>query len=291
MKYRQENDVLSSLVQWAESKVDIRAMLLTSSHTNSFTTVDRFSDYDVILVVTSIKPFLDNEDWLENFGKVLVVYRDPIRPEYGLERFTRVTNYEDGTKIDYTIWPVGLIRRIIEEPKLPADLDIGYAVLLDKDNLTEKLKPPTYKAFIPAIPTEKEYQALVEEFFNITIYVAKHICRDDLMPLKYCLDRVAKQDKLLKMLEWRIELDHNWSLKPGAGGKNLKKYVTSETWSELESTYVGVGKEENWEALFKTITIFRNVAIEVADLLGYSYPYSVDQRVVKYLDRIKSSYK
>ncbi len=29
---------------------------------------------------------------------------------------------------------------------------------------------------------------------NITIYVAKHICRDDLLPLKYCLDYVAKQD-------------------------------------------------------------------------------------------------
>ena len=62
------------------------------------------------------------------------------------------------------------------------------------DNLTGKLKLPTYKAFVPVMPTEKEYQALVEEFFNITIYVAKHICRDDLLPLKYCLDYVAKQD-------------------------------------------------------------------------------------------------
>jgi len=289
MKHRQEHDVMSSLMQWAESKVNIRAMLLTSSRTDSPTTVDRFSDYDVILVVTSIKPFLENEDWLEDFGKVLVMYRDPIRIEHGLETFIRVTQYENGTKIDYSIWPVDLVRRIIEEPKLPAGLDIGYSVLIDKDNLTEQLKPPTYTAYIPAIPTEKEYQTLVEEFFNITAYVAKHICRDDLMPLKYCLDYVAKQDKLLGMLEWGVELDHNWSISPGACGKGLKKYLKPEIWSELESTYVGAGKQENWEALFKTITIFRKVAIEVADHLGYSYPYSLDQRVVKYLDKIKGS--
>lgn len=237
----------------------------------------------VILVVTSIKPFLGSDDWLEDFGKVLVVYRDPIRLEYGLETFIRVTNYENGTKIDYTIWPVNLIHRIIKEPELPASLDVGYTVLIDKDNLTKELKSPTYKAFIPPIPTEKDYQALVEEFFNISIYVAKNICRDDLMPLKYCLDHGAKQDKLLKMLELRIEIDHNWSIKTGAAGKGLKKYIPPDIWSELESTYVGVGKEENWEALFKTITIFRKVAIEVADHLNYSYPYSLDQRVVKYL--------
>lgn len=291
MKHRQDHDAVSSLVQWAESKVDIRAMLLTSARTNPSATVDRFSDYDVILVVTSIKPFLESEDWLEDFGKVLVVYRDPIRIEYGLETFIRVTQYENGTKIDYTIWPVDLIRRITREPKLPPCLDVGYNVLIDKDNLTEQLRRPTYTAYIPIIPTEKEYQALIEEFFNIAIYVAKHICRDDLMPLKYCLDYVAKQDKLRKMLEWRVELDHNWSIGLGAYGKSLKKYVKSEIWSELESTYVGAGKEENWEALFRTIAVFRKVATEVADHLGYSYPYSLDQRVVKYLDKIKGSHK
>jgi aminoglycoside 6-adenylyltransferase len=121
-----------------------------------------------------------------------------------------VTHYEDGTKIDYTVYPVDLLTRIAKEPELPADLDVGYSVLVDKDKLTEQLKPPTYKAHIPAIPTEKEYQTLVEEFFSETVYVAKHICRDDLMPLKHCLDCMAKQEHLRRMLEWRIELRCLW---------------------------------------------------------------------------------
>ena len=291
MTQRKEHDVVSSLVQWAESKVDIRAMLLTSTRTNPHVTVDEFSDYDVILAVTDCRQYSESDDWLADFGKVLTVYRDPIRTEFGLEKFCRVTHYEDGTKIDYTVYPVDLLKRIAEEPELPTHLDVGYAVLVDKDKLTEQLKPPTYKAYIPVIPTEKEYQTLVEEFFSETIYVAKHICRDDLMPLKYCLDFMAKQKHLRRMLEWRVELNHNWSLKPGAYGKNLKKYVAPAIWSELESTYVGAGKDENWEALFKTISVFREVAIEIADYLSYSYPFSLDQRVVKYLDKIKGLYR
>lgn len=286
---RQEQDVISSLVQWAESKVDIRAMLLTSTRTKPHVTVDEFSDYDVILVVTDHRQYLESDAWLEDFGRVLTVYRDPVHTEFGMEKFIRVTHYEDGTKIDYTVCPVDLLKRIAEEPALPDYLDVGYAVLVDKDKLTEQLKHPTYKAYIPVIPTEKEYQTLIEVFFSNTLYVAKHICRDDLMPLKYCLD-MAKQNNLRKMLEWRVELDHNWSLVPGAYGKNLKKYVPPSIWSELESTYVGAGKDENWEALLTTINLFREVAIEIADHLSYPYPYSLDQRVVKYLDKIKGLY-
>lgn len=291
MKYRQEHEVVNSLVQWAESRVDIRVMLLTSTRTNPQVTVDEFSDYDVILAVMDYRQYLSNDDWLEDFGKVLTVYRDPVRLDNGLETFCRVTHYEDGTKIDYTVWPVNLLKRVVEEPKLPDYLDVGYTILLDKDNLTEGLKSPTFTAHIPTVPTEKEYRTLIETFFSNTIYVAKHICRDDLIPLKYCLDNVAKHDDLRRMLEWRIEFDHNWSLKPGAYGKGLKKYVKPEIWSELESTYVGAGKEENWEALFRTITIFRRVAIEVAARLGYSYPNHIELRVMEYLKGIKGSHK
>lgn len=280
---RRSQTAIDRLVRWAEGKADLRAMILTSTRADQNAEVDAFSDYDVIVVVTEFREYLENEDWLGDLGEVLVVYRDPVYSEYGYERFIRVCNYRDGTKVDYTVWPVGLLQQIVKEPKLPAYLDVGYAVLLDKDGLTEELKPPTYMAHIPAMPTEREFQTLVEEFFNITIYVAKHICRGDLMPLKYCLDHVAKQEKLHRMLEWRIEVDHNWSLKPGAYGKRLKKHLTPETWAELESTYVGAGLEENWEALFATIALFRRIAVEVANGLGFTYPEGLDQRVVKHL--------
>jgi aminoglycoside 6-adenylyltransferase len=151
MTQRHEHDVVSSLAQWAEAKADIRAMLLTSSRANPQATVDEFSDYDIILAVTDFRRYLESDDWLEDFGRVLTIYKDPIHAEFGLGRFIRVTHYEDGTKIDYTVYPVDLLTRIAKEPELPADLDVGYSVLVDMDKLTEQLKPPTHKAHIPTI--------------------------------------------------------------------------------------------------------------------------------------------
>jgi aminoglycoside 6-adenylyltransferase len=81
------------------------------------------------------------------------------------------------------------------------------------------------------------------------------------------------------MLEWRIELDHGWSVKTGQLGKGLKKYLPPDLWSQLKSSYAGSGIEENWVALFKTIELYRKVAIEVADYLGYKYPHDLDHRV------------
>jgi aminoglycoside 6-adenylyltransferase len=75
-------------------------------------------------------------------------------------------------------------------------------------------------------------------------------------------------------------------VKPGAEGKGLKKGLPSVLWAELESTYVGAGTEENWEALFETIDLFRKVATEVGDHLGYKYPHELHQRVEAYLKRV-----
>lgn len=55
-----------------------------------------------------------------------------------------------------------------------------------------------------------------------------------------------------------------------------------------ETTYVGPGLEDNWDALFRTIAFYRNVAGDVGDRLGYAYPYELDGRVVQYLEGIKA---
>ena len=78
-------------MDWAEKREPVRAMLLTSTRTSPNARVDLFSDYDVILVVTDIHPFFADRGWLEDFGRVLVVYRDPIRLVYGVGKFAYIT--------------------------------------------------------------------------------------------------------------------------------------------------------------------------------------------------------
>jgi aminoglycoside 6-adenylyltransferase len=279
------DDVINHLITWAEQQDSIRAMLLTSTRAVPNAPLDEYSDYDVVLIVKDIHPFFENRSWLDEFGQVLVPYWDPIHldEDYGIEKFANVIQYTDGLKIDFTLWPVELMRRIVQAPVLQAELDAGYRVLIDKDDLTDDLRPPTYKAYIPTRPTNEKYQKAIEDFFSDAPYVAKCLLRGELFPTKWCLDFDMKHIFLRPMLEWRIEIDHGWSIPVGALGKGLKRRLPPEIWSQLEGTYAGADIADNWEALFKTMTLFRQVAMEVGEALGYAYPQELDERVVQFV--------
>lgn len=280
--------MISQLVEWAENQAPVRAMLLTSTRAIPNAPVDAFSDYDVILVTADIHPFYVDRSWLEDFGRVLVGYWDPIyrEPDYHCDVFGNVIQYEDGLKIDFTLWPIELLGRIAAASELPAELDAGYKVLLDKDGLTEGLPSPTYTAYIPKPPGNERFQTLVNDFFSDAPYVAKCLWRDELLPAKWCLDFDMKHVHLRPMLEWRVQLHHGWSVKIGALGKGLKRHLPAYIWRQLENSYTGAGIEENWEALFNTMALFRQVAAEVAEGLGYKYPHELDRRVTEECRRV-----
>jgi len=189
--------------------------------------------------------------------------------------------------IDFRIWPEALLQRIVEAPALPPDMDAGYTVLLDKDHLTQELRPATYQAYIPSRPSEDAYQTHIRDFFSDVPYVAKYLWRDELLPAKWCLDYDMKHEYLRPMLEWRMECDHDWSVPVRNLGKGLMKLLPPDISEQLASSYAGGGITENWEALFRTIALFRRVASEVGQALGYTYPYELDQGVVAYIRAMK----
>jgi aminoglycoside 6-adenylyltransferase len=182
---------------------------------------------------------------------------------------------------------VELLERIATSASLPDQLDVGYRVLLDQDQRTAEWKQPSYQAHIPARPTEAEYQALVEEFWWGTTYVAKSLWRDDLVFAKWVLDQDLKLETMRRMLEWRIEIDHHWSVKPGMYGRGLKQLLPPHIWSEFATTYVSLDVEETWAALNRVIALFRQVAPDVGNALGYPYPQQVDDQVSAYLEAIR----
>jgi aminoglycoside 6-adenylyltransferase len=282
-------DTIATISAWARARSPIRAALLTSTRAIPNAPVDRLSDYDVILVVQDIQPFVTDRTWLNDFGEVLVAYWDPIHadPVFGIEKCSNVTQYADGLKIDFGLWPVVLFEQIVTAPALPTELDAGYQVLLDKDHLTTHLHPPTFTGYAPKPPTDTIYQTLINDFLSDASYVAKCLWRDDLLPAKWCLDTDMKHLYLRQMLEWRMAMDHNWSVSVGSLGKGLKKRVPSDIWTALEQTYVGAGIADNWEALAHTMALFRRVAVEVGTHLGYTYPDALHQRVRAYVEQIK----
>ena len=142
-------------------------------------------------------------------------------------------------------------------------------------------------ALIPPKPIEQAYLALIEEFWWESTYVAKNLWRDDLVFARYNLDVVMRSELLLPLLEWRIELDHGWTWKPGIVGLGLKRALPTDLWSAFERTYVGPGIEENWEALFAMTALFRRAAIAVGQALGYTYPQELDDDVTAYLEEAR----
>lgn len=282
-------EVVRRLVRWAELKDSVRAMLLTSTRAKPDAPVDALSDYDVVLVVEDIRPFFDDRSWLADFGDVLVAYWDPIYPDpdHGIEQTGNVVQYANAPRIDFRLWPPALARRIARNPGLPAELDDGYSVLLDKDGLLDGMSPPGHAAFVPERPDEGAYLMLVNDFFSIAPDVAKHLWRDELFPAKWCLEYDMKHVHLRPMLEWRMEIDRDWSEPLGNLGKGLKRRLPPGIWRELEGTYAGAGIAANWEALFRTMALFRRVAMEVAEDLNYTYPPDLDERVTAYVRNIK----
>jgi len=280
---------IEQLICWGEQRATVRVMLLTSTRAIPHAPHDQLSDYDVILVVTELRSWVVDRAWLNDFGEPLIVYWDPIHPNptFGIEECSNVTQYTDNLKIDFTLWPVNLFRQIVAAPALLAELDAGYRVLLDKDHLTTQLAPPTYQAYIPTPPSLEAYQTLINDFLSDAPYVAKCLWRDELWPAKWCLDYDMKHVYLRQLLEWRIEIEQDWALPVGALGKGLKKRLSLDVWARVEQTYAGAALADNWEALAHILPLFREVAVEVGQRLGYPYPNELHQRVWAYVEQIR----
>lgn len=273
---------------WARSQQLVRALLITSTHAVPNARLDALSDYDLVLILSDIRPFWEGRDWLAAFGTVLALYRDPLEREAGFERSGNIVQFEDGLKIDFTLLPVGLFQRIAAAPALPDEYDAGYRVLLDKDGLTATLQPPSYQAYIPTPPSESEYLENIEVGFIDAAYVAKFLWRDDVIAAKEVFDHYFKQEHLIPMLVWRGEIDHGWTVKPGPHGRWLKRWLAPDLWAELASTYADADVDANWDALFRALALMKRVALEVGAHFGYAYPHDIERRAMEHLNRVRA---
>jgi len=277
----------NKFIEWGNEQPPVRAMILTSTLAIPGGPSDVLSDFDIILALQDVHPFFESRNWLEAFGHVLALYRDPLETEDCHLKSGYVIQYEKGLKIDFTLLEVEALRKMVAEPELDLELDAGYQVLLDKDHLTEGLKPPSFRAYIPKPPSEVEYQEAIEGFFLDTTYVAKFLWRDDLVAAKH-IQELLIQEYLRLMLEWHMEIEHGWSVKPGPYGRRLKQWLRSDLYKTLESTYSGADLEDNWEALFQTIVLMRKTAVEVGERFGFAYPYELENRVMDHLKKVKN---
>ena len=128
---------------------------------------------------------------------------------------------------------------------------------------------------------------MINDFLSDAPYVAKCLWRDELLPAKWCLDYDMKHIYLRPMLEWLVGINYDWSVPVGSLGKGLKKQLPPGIWALVEQTYAGAQLADNWQALARTMALFRQVAIQVGQHLGYAYPHDLHQRVWAYVEHIR----
>ncbi len=263
--------VLDRVLTWAAAEEAVRLVVVTSTRARPEGPPDKLSDYDVILALTG----LDRFDPTAAYGTPAARWGDEHHEQGTLALFRGVV-YEDGVKIDWTLWPTN-VPDLIAEHGLNHNLDVGYRVLLDKDGATARWPQPTFRAHIPAKPSEEEYVALVEEFWWSATYVAKAQARGELFFARFVLDAELTYDCLRTMLEWRIELDRAWNWKPGAFGRGIEHELPNEIAAELEAAH---------DSAERTIALFRRVGRDVGERLGYAYPELADRSVSAYFEKL-----
>jgi aminoglycoside 6-adenylyltransferase len=263
--------VLDRILAWAEAEPAVRAVVVTSTRARPEGPPDELSDYDVILALEDIGRF----DAAAAYGTPAARWGDE-HDVYGTKTLFLGVVYDDGVKIDWTLWPA-TVSALVAERGLNDALDVGYRVLLDKDGATAGWAQPTYRAHIPRRPTEDEYVALVEEFWWSATYVAKARARDEQFFLRFVLDVDMTHGVLRRMLEWLIETRRDRSWKPGAYGRGIERTLPPDVARELAAAH---GSFE------QTVEFFRRVAREVGDALGYAYPQYTDDVVSTYIDKL-----
>ncbi|HET8895015.1 MAG TPA: aminoglycoside 6-adenylyltransferase [Gaiellaceae bacterium] len=264
--------IVARILAWAEAEDAVRVVVLTSTRAQAEGPPDLLSDYDIIVALDDFSRF----DAADAYGKPAARWGDE-HDVHGEKTLFRGVVYEDGVKVDWTLWPAN-VPELIARHGLSDDLDVGYRVLLDKDGATERWAQPTYRAHIPARPTEDEYVALVEEFWWGATYVAKARARRERFFSRYVLDVDLTHGALRRMLEWSIETARDWSWKPGAYGRGIEWELPSDLAAELRAAE---------GSLERTIALFRGVAKEVGDALGFTYPQYADDAVSAYIDKLQ----
>lgn len=278
--HTQADEVVEKLKQFAYSKPEIRALVLTSSRSgNADAPVDQFSDYDVVVYVSSLDTF-HSDNWLNFFGNILVKW--PLKPdsEFGENWLTRLVMFENRTRIDFQI--------TTETQTPPLDYDLGYRVLLDKDGLTQHFPKATKTKFLIQKPSEKEFLEMVNAFFWDSIYVPKYLYRNDVFYRKYMFDVDLRFEHLEKMIQWYIGCQNDWSVNTNVHGRLFPKYLDDKTWKSIEETFVGVNKESEWQAFIKMVEVFTSLAREVASKCGYSYPLEQEKKMLNYYQQSKN---
>jgi len=282
---RSEKEMLELIVGVATADERIRAAILNGSRANPNAAKDVFQDYDVVYFVNRLETFTENHGWIDVFGeRIILQMPDEMRlPGYENDSrkkaFAYLMRLKDGNRIDLTLFPIGALETHFV-------FDSLSVLLLDKDGIFPALPPPNESDYLIKKPSEKEFLDVCNEFWWVLTYIAKGLRRNEITYAKAMLETVVRE-MFMKIIEWRVGVERNFSVNFGSHGRFLQRYVPAGFYAQVLSTYSDADAENIWKSIFIMTDIFEETALNVAAQLGFTYNSEEGANVIKYLKNVK----
>ena len=269
---RIDQEILDVILQTAK-KLQIYAVALSGSRTNPNASTDEFQDYDVVYVVDDLDNLTSDLSWLDLFGKRI------IDQEVALDhRRLYLMLFEDGNRIDLTLCPKEHIQEWVNR-------EAGFTVLEDPEHLFEPYSP-NLERYWTSTATETDFEKSCNEFWWVSAYVVKGICRNQLI---YATDHLYGicQQELLKVLAWQVASDRG-AVDIGKNCKYLFNYLPTEKEKEFSSLLDFASLDKIIQSLFATMQLFHQEAQSLAQKMGFDYDKEVTEKMIEYAEeRVK----
>lgn len=265
---RAETEMLDLILQTAKT-LQVKAVAMSGSRTNQNAPKDEFQDYDVVYVVDDFDNLMSDLSWLDYFGKRI------IEQEVVLDhRRLYLMLFEDGNRIDLTLCPKEHIKEWV-------DSEAGFTVLEDEKGLFESYSPSP-KRYWTNPASETDFEKACNEFWWVSSYVVKGICRKQVI---YATDHLYGicQQELLKILAWQVASDRG-KVDIGKNYKYLFQYLPAEKEKELSNLLDFSSLDKITQSLLATMQLFHREAQRLAQKLGFDYDKEVAEKMIQYAE-------
>lgn len=267
---RTEPEILDLIFQTAKT-LQVEAVAMSGSRTNSQAPKDEFQDYDVVYVVENLDELISDLSWTDQFGKRII--EQEVR--LGHRRLFLML-FEDGNRIDLTLCSKVHIKEWIES-------EANFIVLEDPKGLFVP-HSPTPQRYWTSPASAIEFEKACNEFWWVSAYVVKGIHRNHLV---YATDHLYGicQQELMKILAWQVASDRG-KVDIGKNYKYLFNYLPTEKEKEFSNLLDFSSIDKITQSLFATMELFHQEAQFLAHKMGFDYDKEIAERMIQYAEDI-----
>ena len=265
---RTEPEMLDLILQTAKS-LKVEAVALSGSRTEDQALKDEFQDYDVVYVVDDLDNLTRDISWLDSFGTRIIEQHNVLG-----NRRLYLMLFQDGNRIDLTLCPKEHIQEWV-------DSEATYTVLEDKKGLFESYSQ-NIERYWTSPATETDFKKSYNEFWWVSAYVVKGICRNQVI---YATDHLYGicQQELSKVLAWQVASDRG-TIDVGKNYKYLFNYLPAEIEKEFSNLLDYSSLVKLTQSLLATISLFHREAQDLAKKMGFDYDKEVAEKMIEYAE-------